>query len=608
MNPRGNRRRTAVLALSAMALTSAFLGSVHAAPTIGVPASVTEFDAGLTQAIYDGVDFGKSDLARDDRSIQTTWRVIERTGNCCENYLTTTADGTLVNFGSQYLAYTKDRGQTWRQVKALAPMLQGEGAVVAAPDGDILGVSWDLDAADQVQAYKYEADTDEWYHQAVPLHSPYYDREWIGVVPGPVTILGQTHPYVALLRERLNRNWHYSTDGLNYLPLATPELQSLQALGAAVHDGPLPTTPDPVLDWVQTNANTGIIPLGGGRALAAPGLPGGLSGAESFAYSLLDGETFTWSPHALPSSGDSRFQVDSAGRLHNVQPREDGSGFAYRISEDGGLSWLSEDVTLPAGKTIGDGCCALGGPGVHRWDFRANLAAGVGAVAIRAHDSTTSTEQDLVYKFDITGESPRLARLLRVGLGDTAAAQSPTGTGARMDFGSLTIFADGKVAVSFLDSTTRWTGPGTRNDPYEVQQTTARGASPGPAIAIEGDTGPVEPARITVAATQQEVQPSPLPGNTTEIIATVVDDRGKPVVGAPVTFSFLKTGSGAYPLYPTLSAGQAVTDRLGQASVTYTSGPLPTLELPAVPQTDVIEVHAGYASTTITIRVTSPVA
>ena len=70
------------------------------------------------------------------------WRVVAGTGNCCENFIGTTRDGRLMDFGGTHLNYSDDLGETWKQVRPLGVILNGEGAVVDAPGGDVVGVSW----------------------------------------------------------------------------------------------------------------------------------------------------------------------------------------------------------------------------------------------------------------------------------------------------------------------------------------------------------------------------------------------------------------------------------------------------------------------------------
>jgi hypothetical protein len=421
-----------------------------AAPS-DIPARVVAFDPPVSTSVYQGVSFGRTSDPRDDRYTRTTWRVVERTGNCCETYLTATSDGRLLDFGGSYVNYTDDRGLTWFQVQPLTPLVNGEGAIVVAPDGDVLGVEWDPYSGDHLQTYKFEADTQQWLYTEMPLHQPFYDREWISVAPGPVTIEGQTYDYVSFIKGGwpTKEVWFYSTDGLNYTRITSKALES-----TGTTQGALPTASPS--DWVQANSNGGMTGLGAGGLLGAPDF-----GSD---WSLLDGSAFTWSSYEFPdgSQPEGRFQIDSAGRIHNVVPSPDGDSFLYRTSPDGGRSWRALTVALPPDTTF------------EEWDFRANREAGVSAVAIHAHDASTGNDQDLVYKLDIRGPVPVLKRLYDVGLGDVDATAG-VGNDIRYDFGSVAILPGGRVAVSFMDSTT--TGP-----------TSTGGERITPAVAIEGTT------------------------------------------------------------------------------------------------------------------------
>ncbi len=445
-----------------LALAGALSATGQAVAFDDLPARIAVYDPPVSEATYDSVDFGRKASAKDDRSARTTWRVVEETGNCCETYLTTTPDGRLLDFGGRFVHYSDDRGQTWRQVRPLTPLVNGEGAIVAAPGGDVLGVEWDPYSGDHLQFYKYESDTTQWLYTEMPLHQPFYDREWISVVPGPVTVGGETYEYVSFVKGGFPTKelWFMSTDGLNYTEVTSKKLD--QILNGREVRGPLPTTAAPVNDWVQPNTNGRMTALGGGGLLAAPDY-----GSESSGdWGLFDGTDASWASYLQPdgSKPAGLFQVDSAGRVHHVVATAGNAGFDYRVSTDGGLTWKDTRVKLPGGHTI------------EEIDFRANRAAGVAAVAMRAQGP--EADQDLVYKFDITKNQPRLTRQYEVGLGDLDATGG-VGNDVRFDFETVAIFRDGKVAVSFLDSTS---GP----------EGDAR-----PAIAIEGDTvlgGRVPPA------------------------------------------------------------------------------------------------------------------
>lgn len=376
---------------------------------------------------------------------------METTGNCCENYVTVSSQGRLLDFGGTYVNFSDDRGQTWRQVRPQTPLVNGEGSIVNAPDGDVLGVGWDPYSGDHLQSYKYEADTGQWRYDELPVHQPFYDREWLAVVPGPVTIDGTTYPWVSLLKGGFPSKevWYYSTDGLDYTHVTSKFVE--QMLSGATTPAYLDTTAEASHDWTQPNTNGAMTPLGGGDALAAPD--------QGDQWYHLDGQTFGWSGFSYPdgTTPEGIHQVDSAGRLHEVVRKPGDGAFAYRVSDDGGRSWRSTTVSLPANHVI------------EEIDFRANAAAGVAAVGIHGHDNTEDADQDLAYKLDISRPRPRLARSYEVGLGDVNGA-SGVGEDVRFDFETVGIFPDGRIVLSFYDSTTTTDG--------DVQ----------PALAIEQNT------------------------------------------------------------------------------------------------------------------------
>lgn len=444
-----------LVAFAIVAASSSLLGA-SAQVSTGLPAKVVEVDPPVSEATYPGIDYGRKTNPKDDREMSTSWRIVEETGNCCETYLTSTVQGRLLDFGGRYIYFSDDRGLTWRRVEPLVPLLNGEGAIVAAPGGDVLGVEWDPYSGDHLQFYKFEADTQEWLYTEMPVHQPFYDREWIAVLPGPVTIDGQTHEYVSFVKGGLPKEvWFYSTDGLNYLEVTSKDVGRF--LSGNQRQGPLPISATSDSDWVQPNTNSGMTQLGGGDLLASPDFL-----AE---WSLLEGDSFQWSSYRFPdgSEPEGLFQVDSTGRIHNVITSQDRAAFDYRTSIDGGQTWKTITMQLPKQHAINE------------IDFRANHAAGVSAVAMRAHNAVTRTDQDLVYKFATTGVGPRLLRLYRVGLGDTSAVAG-VGNPVRFDFESVTILPDGRLAVSFLDSTT------TMHHPIHGTE------GPAPAMAVELST------------------------------------------------------------------------------------------------------------------------
>jgi hypothetical protein len=416
---------------------------------------VVDFAPASRTSTYATTDYGRRTTANDDRTGTTSWRVVDATGNCCENYLTTTQAGRLLDFGGTYVNYTDDRGLTWKQVRPLTPLVNGEGTIAVAPNGDLIGVGWDPYSGDHLQAFKYEAFSGKWFYNELPLHQPFYDREWVTVVPGPFSIDGATVPYISFLKGGWPSKelWLWSTNGLDYLE-ASSKFVDATLNGTA--EGALTTRADATFDWIQPNSNTGTTPLGGGAALAAPDYP-------SNRWAVLDGATLTWSGFVFPGGArpEGAYQVDSAGRIHNLVERT--TAFEYRISTDGGSTWRSTPVTLPANLSI------------EQIDFRANRAAGVAAVAVHAQHAQTGNDQDLAYKLDIRDDQPFVKRQYVVGLGD-AGSTAGVGNTIRMDFQTVTILPDGRIALSFLDSTTTSVSPTTGQTRIS------------PALAIELDT------------------------------------------------------------------------------------------------------------------------
>src|SRR5688572_20065170 len=212
------------LAAAAVAATALLTGGAAAQLPLVLDAQVVPFAPPVSQATYPAHDYGKDGVASgDDRTATTTWRVVQATGNCCENYLTTSKEGRLYDFGGTYVNYSDDRGLTWRSVRTITPLVNGEGTITMAPGGDVVGVGWDPYSGDHLQAFKYEADAGKWQYTETPLHQPFYDREWVTAVPGPFTIDGRTVDYITFLKGGWPSKelWYYSTDGLNYVQVSS---------------------------------------------------------------------------------------------------------------------------------------------------------------------------------------------------------------------------------------------------------------------------------------------------------------------------------------------------------------------------------------------------
>ncbi|HWL66106.1 MAG TPA: hypothetical protein VNP73_09050 [Actinomycetota bacterium] len=419
----------------------------------GVPAQVVDYEPPSSIEKFKVTNFGPSASPSDDKTTKAKFRVVERTGNCCENYLTATPEGRLLDLGGSYINFTDDDGKTWKSVRPANPLVNGEGTLAVAPNDDIVGIEWDPYSADHMLAYKYTAETKEWTYLEAPLKTPFYDRPWLSVVPGPFTINGAEVPYVTFVDGFPHTGaFLYSTDGLTYVQGSSPFVD--QQGGAEVVNK-LATGKEPALDWVQPNTQSPIVPLGGGSALAAPG-------AFQEAWNIFDPETQKWNSLQLDTGELSgRYLVDSKGRIHNLKTL--GQMLEYRISTDGARTWKSTTIQLPKDHSS---------PGGMMVDMRANASLGIAAIAL--HVSTGETDGDLLYKFDITGKKPRPISVVHVGLADIDASAG-VGQDIRMDFETLAILPDGRLVVSFLDSTT---GP-----VMHLQEPIAERL--GPAIAIE---------------------------------------------------------------------------------------------------------------------------
>lgn len=353
----------------------------------------------------------------------TDWRTLGSTGNAAELWFTITDTGRILDLGGRYVNYSDDRGETWKSVRPQEELVNAEGSIVQAPNGDVVAITWDPYSGDRVLSYKYNAAEKAWYYMYQPLHTPFWDRPSIEVVPGDFTDrLGNEVPYITFTNGFPHDPWQYSYDGLNYTELSSPS----DDRGPAISSW-LDVEPDPMFDYIQPNValDQGLIPkfapLGDGNAW--------------YENLLFTGEDMLWHPWTFPN-GDGiagALQVDSRGWLHNVI--RGGGGFQYRISPDGGRTWNSIQIE-----------------GASPGDFRANGAAGVAAIwAIQG-------KQDLVYKVDVSTEQPKLMRRYVVGLGDDSRTgglgfYGLTG-GHRFDFSSVGVFPDGRIAVVFMDSKT----------------------------------------------------------------------------------------------------------------------------------------------------------
>ncbi len=399
-------------------------GNATAPVEVGLPARVVDFTPTVptTTRTFGTTDF--TDLEVGPRQGTTDWRVVGGTGNAAELWFHITNTGRIMDLGGRYVNYSDDQGVTWKSVKPSEELVNGEGAILQAPNGDVVAATWDPYSGDRVLTFKYTAATQKWSYMYQPLHNPFWDRPEIYVIPGSFTDpTGDPVPYISFLHGFPQAHWQYSYDSLNYPFVSSPDVDARNG-GAAIQSW-LDVTPSPMLDYMQPNVDRLFEPftsLGGGRALKGDVM-----------FTSQDMKWHSWeTPAGEGISGP--VQVDSRGWLHNV------SGGEYRISTDGARTWnVLEGLTGSLG------------------DFKANAAAGVAAVV--AERNTPTGVQDFIYKIDISTAEPKLMRTYLVGDADDgrisgAGAYTLQG-GHRFDFSNVAIFPDGRLAVTFMDKKTR---------------------------------------------------------------------------------------------------------------------------------------------------------
>lgn len=410
----------------------AILSSGRAGPALALEATVTDYTATITDEVYPVLD------ARGEPAGKQEWRVVRGTGNCCENYLSSTSRGRLFDFGGDYLYFSDDEGLTWRRVEPTDPLPNfGEGAVAVAPNGDIVGVAWNPYYGDRVVPFKYEAADETWYYTATKLHQPLFDRESLAALPGPFIFGGTEYPYIVLLKGGYPAKdpWLVSLDGLNYF---VPSAKFLDQLTTRHRTGYLDFKGTPAHDWLQTTYQTRLTALGKGEALS--GLGGDIGDGLSQQWGFLD-STITWSGFDFKGTklpGNGNVLTDSQGRLHYVVAT--GKATIYMMSANGGRDWVTEKIPHPKG--------TVRRPNL---DFRANGRMDLTVIAAHVHNKKDRS-QDVVYKLSTSGDRLRLLKTYLVGDGELVTGSGVASNAPRFDFSTITLLPDGRVALSFIDS------------------------------------------------------------------------------------------------------------------------------------------------------------
>lgn len=360
---------------------------------------------------------------------QKSWRIVSGTGNCCENYVSTTRDGWVLDFGGESLLFSRDEGVTWKEVVPHSFQVCGEGAVVPGPGGDVYAMNWQmcLGAGDDgVWTLKYVAADDVWLEGAGPVHAPFFDRPWMTVMPGPhVDALGRTSAVRSYIFTNFNDNLYgqghvVSGDGVTYLP--QPPLAD-QFAGERI-DLPASLSPDPDADWTQPIVQSFARGLDPGLGVLQVGL----------SCQLLDtSDGRGCSSQALPVRS---MQRDGTGRLHAVEFV--GSTFVYRTSDDVGRTWTKTGFPLPPGVS-----------GILEWDLKAHHGLDRAVLAVHAAADGGAVDYAIVLR-DIR-DTPAIDRVLRVGASAGTGDSGVAAEGDRYDFMTTGFLPDGRVVLSMTD-------------------------------------------------------------------------------------------------------------------------------------------------------------
>ena len=412
------------------------------------PGAVSEFSAPSTLR-----DFPVYDAS--GRLLRTaTWRVTAAGGNCCEVYVAAQPNGRLITFGGTYLMYSDDEGKTWNAVKPLTVLNNGEGAVVAGPDGDIAGIGWDAYSGDHLQSFHYDSKTRLWSVGEVVLKNPFFDRPWITVARGPFNIQGRTYPYIWLVRGGSeNKDPELlSVDGLHYDYFTS---QVLDEMSVAPDKPSIRATGNALADYWSPHPWAGTVPLNGGGLLhITQPFDGDFADC---AVSQLQEQTSAWrcvefSPPGIEKWDKTpalccQLRQDSRGWLSDVVVDSKSTALLYYLSPNQGRHW-SPPATLrpPRGGTL---------EADNVYNVVVNGRLGIAAVSARFDDPTTGNGQDMVFVVDVKQARPRFLYTLLLGRGDVKTANDVTGSaGSRFDYASVAILPNGAIAASFDDSTT----------------------------------------------------------------------------------------------------------------------------------------------------------
>ena len=441
------RRVAAAAALTvALGSASAMAGITSPAPLPTSGATPTKISVPVRTSAYAVYD------ARGHKTGTAHWRISTAGGNCCETYVNATRSGRIVESGGTYPWYTDDRGKTWYQVKFDVPdqndngkaVAGGEGAVVIGPHDDVYGVTWDAYSGDHLQAYRYTAQTKKWDVSEVVMKTPVYDRPWLSYSRGPYTLDGKkTQQLLDVTGGTVTKDVDtLSPDGLDY---GDPSFFYFDEQQAATSRFAVKVARNQDADWWQPHPGTAIMPLNAGGALRFNN-GDDITGSRGCAVGRLMADA-TWQCVTTKAKFQGVVRQDSRGVLVEAYPTPGNASIVLATSRDGGLHW-SQTTLVPPKAT---GAVRLETPSLY--DVVANGALGQAVVSARVDDAK-GNGHDMVFRVNTRSVKPRLTATYVVGKGDLNTANDVTGSaGYRYDYESVALLPDGKIAVSFDDST-----------------------------------------------------------------------------------------------------------------------------------------------------------
>jgi hypothetical protein len=441
-------RRTA----AAFASLAVGLGSVTAFATIGGPGPVPSTGATPT-LVTEKVRISAYPVydARGRKVGTANWRISPAGGNCCETYVAATPTGRIVEAGGTYPWYTDDEGKHWYEVKFSVPdqndngptVAGGEGAAVVGPGGNIYGVTWDAYSGDHLQAYRYTAQTRTWAVSEVVMKTPFYDRPWLTYVKGPFVHNGTSTPQIldstgGGITKDVDT---LSPDGQDY---STPSYVANDEKGSSTVNFRIPVVRNPAADWWQPHPGTGTIPLNAGGVLRTINTDD-VTGSNACGIARLDPATSKWQCVNLAGHLQGVVRQDSRGYLTEVYPSLGDTALTLATSRDGGVHWSSTTLTPPPGT----------GMKLETHDLFNVIANGAlkQAVVTARWDDSAKHGHDIVFRVDTSKPKPALMRTYAIGKGDLDTGNDVTSvTQGRFDYETIALLPNGKIAVTFDDS------------------------------------------------------------------------------------------------------------------------------------------------------------